>query len=99
MILGYPFIGKKLWVKSELVRLGFPIDVAAKNAEFSKRNVVLRSKKRNYRLNGNPFYNPSTVCGMFPPMGLANVSMVAPFFGRYLRFLRESQRIMKKLEK
>ena len=29
MILGYPFREEKLWVKTELVWLGFPLEVSA----------------------------------------------------------------------
>ena len=57
MILGYPFIEKKLWVKNELVWLGFPIDVAAKMRNFRSETSFFARKSATISKLKNPSVN------------------------------------------
>ena len=51
MILGYPVSAKKLWVKSELVWLGFTMEVASTKCGISEAELRFTLEKRNYCLN------------------------------------------------
>ena len=58
MIPGYPFSEKKLWVKNELVRVGFSICVAAKKCGIFEavRLFALEKAQLLYKLK-NPSVN------------------------------------------
>ena len=64
MILGYPFSAKKLWVKNDLVWLGFSIDISAKKCGISdgKRRFALEKLRARLRLK-NPTLNQAQSAG------------------------------------
>ena len=73
--------------ENELVWIGSSIDVAAKKCGlFEARRRFTLEKVQLLSILPKPFRKPSTVFCRIPPMGLANVSMVAPFLAGLYSF-------------
>ena len=88
MILGYPFIEKKLWMKNELVWLGFSVDISAKKMRNFRSKTSFYARKSTVAVKiEEPLSKPGPVGRRFPTMGLANAPMASTVFSWSLRFL------------
>ena len=76
MILGYPFSEEKLWVKNELARLWFSIEIPAKMRNFRSETSFYASKSAITAKIGKTLSKPGPVGRWFSTIGHANVPTV-----------------------